>query len=153
MKPSNARLCDCRQREQRQPLAAANLVAFGAKAKFGAWESLCKKNWLWGVRTISLQAKALPGTSILSTLIIHPPMISTLTISMLMILELTISTRLVSIHTISTLTIAWAWQSWQSPGKSIPTPVAVVAVSRQSRAAHQTLTRLRGSRGSRGSRF
>ena len=96
MKPSNARLCDCRQREQRQPSAAANLGSFGAKAKFGAWESLCKKNWLWGVRTISLQAKALPGASILRTLIIHPPMISTLTILMLTILELTISTHLVS---------------------------------------------------------
>ena len=44
------------------------------------------KNWLWWVRTISLQAKALPGTSILRTLIIHPPIISTLTISMLVIL-------------------------------------------------------------------
>jgi len=98
MKPSNARLCDCRQREQRQPSAAANLVAFGAKAKFGARESLCKKNWLWGVRTISLQAKALPGASILRTLIIRPPMINALTISMLTILELTISTHLVSVR-------------------------------------------------------
>ena len=115
MKPSNARLCDCRQREQRQPSAAANLVAFGAKAKFGARESLCKKNWLWWVRTTSLQARALPGASILRTLIIRPPMISTLTILMLMILELTVSThlisthlisvRMVSTHTISTLTI------------------------------------------------
>ena len=54
------------------------------------------KNLVWGVRTISLQAKALPGASILRTLIIHPPMISTLTISMLTILELMISTHLVS---------------------------------------------------------
>ncbi len=53
---------------------------------------MCKKNWLRGVRTISLQAKALPGASILRTLIIRPPMISTLTIS----------TRLVSAHLIST---------------------------------------------------
>ena len=53
------------------------------------------KNWLRGVRTISLQAKALPGASILRTLIIRPPMIST-------------------------LTTALAWQSWQSPRKSIP---------------------------------
>ena len=98
MKPSNACFCDCRQREQRQPSAAANLVAFGAKAKFGAWKSLCKKNWLWGVRTISLQAKALPGTLIFRTLIIHPPMINTLTISMLTILELTISTHLISVR-------------------------------------------------------
>ena len=44
------------------------------------------KNWLWWVRTISLQAKALPGTLILRTLIIHPPIINTLTISMLVIL-------------------------------------------------------------------
>ncbi len=69
---------------------------------------------MWGVRTISLQAKALPGTLILRTLIIHPPMISTLTIPMLMILELTISTRMVS-----TLTIAWA----RERGLSVP-PVA-----------------------------
>lgn len=47
----------------------------------GARESLREKNWLRGVRTISLQAKALPGASILRTLIIRPPMISTLTIS------------------------------------------------------------------------
>ena len=51
------------------------------------------KNWLRGVRTISLQAKALPGTSILRTLIISPPMISTLTISM----------HLVSTHLVSAL--------------------------------------------------
>lgn len=82
------------------------------------------KNLVWGVRTISLQAKALPGTLILRTLIIHPPMISTLTISMLTILELTISTHLVSVrmvstHMISTLTIAWA----RERGLSVP-PVA-----------------------------
>ena len=58
------------------------------------------KKLVWGVRTISLQAKALPGASILRTLIIHPPMISTLTISMLTILELTVSTHLVSTLTI-----------------------------------------------------
>ena len=58
---------------------------------------MCKKNWLRGVRTISLQAKALPGDSILRTLIIHPPMISTLMISMLMI-----SAHLVSMHLVST---------------------------------------------------
>ena len=61
---------------------------------------MCKKKWLWGVRTISLQAKALAGASILRTLIIHPPIISTLTI-----LELMVSTRLVSTHLVSTLTI------------------------------------------------
>ena len=59
---------------------------------------MCKKKWLWGVRTILLQAKALAGASILRTPIIHPPMISTLTILELM----------VSMHLISTLTIAWA---------------------------------------------
>ena len=90
---------------------------------------MCKKNWLRGVRTISLQAKALPGTLILRTLIIHPPMISTLTISMLTIFGLTISThlvsvrtvsvRMVSIHMISTLTIARA----RERGLSVP-PVA-----------------------------
>ena len=82
------------------------------------------KNLVWGVRTISLQAKALPGASILRTLIIHPPMISTLTISILTILELTISTHLVSVRMvrarmISTLTIAWA----RERGLSAP-PVA-----------------------------
>ena len=59
---------------------------------------MCKKKWLWGVRTISLHAKALAGASILRTPIIHPPMISTLIIPTLTILELVIST----------LTIAWA---------------------------------------------
>ena len=54
---------------------------------------MCKKNWLWGVRTISLQAKALPGTLILRTLIIRPPMI----------LEPMISTLTISTHLISAL--------------------------------------------------
>jgi hypothetical protein len=63
-------------------------------------EVCAKKKWLWGVRTISLQAKALPGASILRTLIIHPPMISTLTI-----LELMVSTHLVSTLTISARTM------------------------------------------------
>ena len=95
------------------------------------------KNWLRGVRTISLQAKALPGASILRTLIIRPPMISTLTILMLMILKLMIST-----HLISTLTIAWAWQWWQSSGKSIPAPRgsrgSLPAVARSASDPHPT---------------
>ena len=74
---------------------------------------MCKKKWLWGVRTISLQAKALAGASILRTLIIHPPMISTLTI-----LELMVGT-----HLVSTLTIAWAL----GPGARAPKWGAIFA--------------------------
>ena len=111
------------------------------------------KKLVWGVRTISLQARALPGTSILRTLIIRPPMISTLTIStltipvhlvrthivstltisMLMILGLTVSTHLVSVRTISTHTISTL---------TISMGVAVVAVPRE------VDSEPRGSRGS-----
>ena len=97
-------IADCRQCEQRQPSAAANLVAFGVRAKFGGAKKFVQEKIIenvWGVRTISLQAKALPGTSILRTLIIRPPMIS-----MLIILELTISTHLVSTHLVSTRMIS-----------------------------------------------
>jgi hypothetical protein len=88
---------------------------------------VCKKKWLWGVRTISLQAKALPGASILRTLIIHPPMISTLTIPTLTILELVIST----------LTIAWALGPGAfalRPGAIFAPPVAPVLESAPSGA-------------------
>ena len=63
--------------------------------------------------------------------------ISTLTILMLMILKLMIST-----HLISTLTIAWAWQWWQSSGKSIFTPRgsrgSLPAVARSASDPHPT---------------
>ena len=96
-------IADCQQCEQRQPSAAANLVAFGVRAKFGGVGKFVQKNLVRGVRTISLQAKALPGTLILRTLIIRPPMILEPMIS-----TLTISAHLVSTHIVSTLTIARA---------------------------------------------
>ena len=38
-----AMIADCRQCEQRQPSAPANLGSFGARAKFGSAGNCCKK--------------------------------------------------------------------------------------------------------------
>ena len=84
-----AMIADCRQCEQRQPSAAANLGSFGAKAKFGSAGNLCKKICRRGLRTHITFARALPGPTPtpLRMLMIPELMISTLTISTLSMLQ------------------------------------------------------------------
>ena len=85
MKPSNARLCDCRQCEQRQPSAAANLGSYGAKAKFGSAGNLREKNLSAGAPyTYALCAGPTRGyPTPLRMLMISTPIVRTLTISTL----------------------------------------------------------------------
>ena len=90
-----AMIADCRQCEQRQPSAAANLGSFGAKAKFGGAENLREKNLSAGAPyTFALCTGPTRG---------YPPPLRMLTISTPIVSTLTISMLIISTHLVSTL--------------------------------------------------
>ena len=154
-------IADCRQCEQRQPSAAANLVAFGVRAKFGGAGKFVQKKLVAGGPYHFTPSQG-PTRDPDSPRPHHPPPDDQHTDD-----QHASGQRAPDQHTDDCLGVAVVavpeevdseppWQSWQSPCsraqriRPSPDPVAVVAVV----AVVFKIDFARGSRGSRcASRF